>query len=308
MRIGNRLFPYPTLNNNQELSKYKNSNFSFTFETDSNGKVLIEEDSLVLKNIKFTLEDSYLKTLYDAEIIDCSLIVESSVASFREIFSLKETPQNITVDKKKVADEVVLSAYLWAKEEIHSFSSEHFNDVYNGISFEIEKYDILAIDDGFTFRVDIDSNDNKVSSIFSIVKTYNNCKEMEVTNERDKIVISLSEDYFTKYNSIKLQAGTNNIMFGMLAIPSLISVLSEIKANVDFESIDEIIEQNRWFKSICMSYERETGQELDLELFKETKPITIAQKVINYALVNGLNDYAEFMLHGNTENEDEIDE
>ena len=50
------------------------------------------------------------------------------------------------------------------------YSDDDFLDDYEGNSFNIEKYDILGIDDGFSVRINYDeTKDKKVSSIFLVI-------------------------------------------------------------------------------------------------------------------------------------------
>ena len=70
--------------------------------------------------------------------------------------------------------------------------SEDFDDDYDGFRFTIEKNDILAVDDGFTNKIEFDEDeDNKKSSIFLIVKDLSIKDEtMRVEFDTNKITIS----------------------------------------------------------------------------------------------------------------------
>lgn len=311
MRIGNRLFPYPTLNNDENLSEYKNSSFVLHFDTDENGGMIYQDENIIIKNVHIELSNSELSNLLDRGLVKCSLIVESAVASYREMFIINKEPVDVVLNKNDLADMVFVSAYIWATEDIERFKTSSFKEEYSGLEFEIDKYDILAIDDGFKFRLDVNpEDDNKLPSIFSIVQRDGDDNLVEVYSNKERVVISLTSEYYNKYESIKAMPGINNAMFGLLAVPALTAEINKIKNSSEGISIDEIIEHNRWFKPICASYEKSTGLPLTDEEFADAEPIKIAQAVINFASANGLKDYADFLLHGtdNESGEDDRDE
>lgn len=66
MQLGNRIFPYPVLNQTKELSEYnKDTNFELSLQLDQNGNIIKTRDKVILKDICFKLSDEYLKELYE---------------------------------------------------------------------------------------------------------------------------------------------------------------------------------------------------------------------------------------------------
>lgn len=66
MQLGNRIFPYPVLNQTKELSEYnKDINFELSLQLDQNGNIIKTRDKVILKDICFKLSDEYLKELYE---------------------------------------------------------------------------------------------------------------------------------------------------------------------------------------------------------------------------------------------------
>lgn len=187
-----------------------------------------------------------------------------------------------------------------ATEDIVAYTNDNFIEEYDDYTFDIEKYDILAIDDGFKFRIDIDSEeDNKLTSIFTIVKEDLNDQHMHYENGSNKIRIYLSPDYYDSYNSMKNSSNLNNIVFAILLIPTLAACLSEIKTSIDdVDDIEDIIEQKKWFKSVCLSFEKAKCSKLPLEDFREWNSLELAQLVLNNSTCNGLNDFSNMLFNG----------
>ena len=56
MQFGKRIFPYPILNSNEELSEFKEGiNFKLHINENHNGDLIKERDIILLKDIYFQL-------------------------------------------------------------------------------------------------------------------------------------------------------------------------------------------------------------------------------------------------------------
>ena len=312
MLIGNKLFPYPVLNRNKELSQYKDSStFFLTFDTDG-GELIKTKTDIIFKNVRFVLKNEGLEALYIGRYIACAMIVECSSSAYRKKFTISDLPQDILIPIGDLSGNVVVSAYLFAQENIPEYANNEFDPDYEGYSFNIEKYDILAVDDGVRFNIDTNpDSDNKVPSIFTIVKQNGAGNEMSYQSTQNRINICLSPTFYADYDNIKNSPEFNNIMFGLLAIPALSSCIFEIKANIDeFGDVEDIFESQRWFKAVCLAYKRETKKELTLEELADLNPVVLSQIVLNDATCNGLRDFSNFIIQGNQAARwgDEVDE
>lgn len=311
MRIGNRLFPYPTLNNDSSISEYEaDSVFKLCFDTNESGELPHNSKGQLLRNVYFHLTDDGLKKLYDNEQIKCGLVIESSASTYRVMHYLSPNPQTIELQNQNLKGSVNVSAYLYATEDIEGYTNPKFKSDYKPYKFDIEKYDILAIDDGFRFQVNVDpSLDNKVASIFTIVPKVTDQRQMEYTVESNNIVIALPEEYYIRYDNIKGKADFNNMMFAMIAIPALAGALSIVKDNLSQgQEIDDVTEKYRWFRSVCSSYKKVCTRDLTSEEFSDLDPVVLAQIVLNDATCNGIEEISEHLLRGKDREENDDDE
>lgn len=310
MRIGNRVFPYPVLNNIKYASDFKNtSDFELINTFTENSDVYRTSNSIVFKDIHFKLDDDELKKLYQDGKIKCCMIVESSASVYREKFDITSNPIDIMIPIHLLKDDVYVSSYIYANQDIENYYSKGFDDDYKDYHINIEKYSILAVDDGFKFRVSVNEiEDNKVASIFMIVRKDENSDLMEYENSQDKIKIYLPDKHFKNYESLKMQSTYNNEFFSMLIIPVLTSCLFEIQTEAKMNNtndISDIIYNKSWFKSICLAYERETNTKLTIDDFLDFQPLKLAQIVFNYASLKGMKDFSVLMLKGDRGDEDE---
>ncbi len=159
----------------------------------------------------------------------CALIVECSASSYRKLFIVSDVPQDIKIVIGDLSGSVSMSAYLYAATSIPNYCNSEFLEDYSGYVFNIEKYDIMAIDDGYKFNIDTNPEaDNRVPSIFTIVKQNDASKQMIYQSTQNKINICLSPEFYSDYDNMKSSSEFNNIMFAMLAIPALAGCLFEI--------------------------------------------------------------------------------
>lgn len=308
MRIGNRIFPYPILNANLDLTSYmESSKFSFEFETTTEGQVIVENGLLQFKKLHFILENEELNKLYQGGKVKAAFVVECSASTYRKSFPLTLEPQDLTIEARDLNGMVTVSAYLYANCDLEQYSNNEFNEIYQGYKFDLDKFDILAVDDGGRFRVNIDpSEDDKVSSIFTVVKVENNNKIISFDIRQNQIVIQLPKPYYEQYDKIKRRSEYNNIAFAMLAIPALSSCLAELQ-QYNYNSLEELIESYTWMESIQRAYKQVTGIDFDLDIFNNEQAFKLAQILLNQSSCKGIEDFG-MMISGKMEESGEEDE
>lgn len=302
MRIGEKLFPYPILNNNLILSDYKETSF-FELKIDRgiNGEIIEDEKYFVLKNACFNIKNIELNNLYLQGKIKVALIIECPNAVYRKKYNLSHKPVDIKISKNNLNDLVYISAFMYATENIKDYKNEDFSEEYDDYTFEIEKYDILAVDDGIDFKVEKDKiNDDKLTSIFSVVRKELLGTQMSYQSTSKKIEIYLSPEYYIRYDNMKHTSKYNNIIFSMIVIPALIGSLYEIKSNImKYTDINDIVDQKKWFNSVCLRYEKVMNTKLDIEEFQEIDVINLAQIILNDATCNGIKEFHNIIFDSN---------
>lgn len=305
MHIGNRIFPYPVLNRNEALSDYAaESTFKLEFEVDENGAPIVKNGEVIFKNLHFALADTTLTELLERGKLRGAFIVECSASVYRGRFDISPTPYDLHVSAHEINGNVVASCYLYATEEIAGFKSTGFVADYAGYSFDIDKFDILAVDDGFKFKIELDpTEDDKVASIFTVVKKEDTGDIMTYDYDDKKIIVRLPSKYYNCYDNIKTKREYNNIAFAMLAIPVLAGCLEDVCSR--YYSLEEILDDNSWFNAVCISYKRVTGNALTFEDFENLNKLELAQTVMNSGSCNGLKDFDNMLLgHMNTTGEE----
>lgn len=309
MHIGNRNFPYPVLNRIEELSNYvTESVFKLEFDVDENGAPVVQNGEVIFKNLHYIITDETLTSLIEQGKLRGAFIVECSASVYRNHFDISAVPYDLSVSAHEINGHVVVSCYLYAAEDIPDFKSTGFATEYAGYSFDIDKFDILAVDDGFKFKIELDpSEDDKVASIFTVVKQEDGGDVMSYDYDDKKIIVRLSAAYYDCYDNIKTKKECNNIAFAIIAIPALACCLEDISSR-EFSSIEEILDYHSWFNAICISYKRRTGNALAFEDFENMNKLELAQMVLNGASCNALKDFDNLLLGGMNQSEEGEDE
>ncbi|MGS0972246.1 MAG: hypothetical protein ACVCEJ_03240 [Candidatus Izemoplasmataceae bacterium] len=289
MRLGNRLFPYPVLNNDKSISLYNESSFDFL------SKVEINQKQFVLKDTYYVLTNNKLNELIKSGMAEVLCVVECSTTVYREVFTIGDEPKDIVIDVKRLNGKVTVSAYIYAKNEIIGFNDEDFDVDYKDYSFQIEQYDILAADDGFTTKVVYeDDEDDKISSIFLVIKdAEDNLNEMKVELLPAKIQITIPEKQFNKYENLKTNEYFRNMFFSFFIIPSLVYAFEHIKK----ENFENALMEYDWFSSVQTSYKEKTGKELNESEFENVSPFYIAQIVMDYPVIKAIDELMESVLN-----------
>ena len=286
MRIGRRLFPYPTLNNSKIACCFNQSSYSLEYldYTDR------DSDSYTLKDAHIVLNNSNLANLLDVGKAKAVLLVESPSTIFRQLYQLTTNPTDVKIPISNLRGKVEISSYVYAVADINDYQDGDFLEEYEDYKFNIEKYDILAIDDGYTLKIDYEKEkDNKLSSIFLVIcDSEEKSNVMKVENRDKQVVIYLPETQFGIYDRIKEDEYYQDIFFAIITIPALATCLINLqKSDVDLE---DIIMNHNWFRSIVNGYKRVHNSELTSEIFKELNAFELAQELMNYATVRSIDD------------------
>lgn len=292
MQIGNKMFPYPTINNIGLRNCFKETTYALKCNDYNDGQNYILEDAYV------EINNDNIKRLMSEGYLGVGLIIECSTTVFRKMYEITIEPQTIKIPIGDLRDRVEISCYIYAKKEIEKFQDNDFLEDYNGYSFKIDKNDIIAIDDGYTTVIDYDESiDKKVSSIFQIIRD-KSTDSMVIEKKAKKIVISLPDEEFTYYDNLRRNDNFQNIFFSMIAIPALTYCLKEFQDAIrtgDYD-LDSIEMEYNWFISVKKAYKNQFNIELNEEILKNANVSVVAQKLLNNGNLKGIKDLFDISI------------
>lgn len=301
MQIGNRIFPYPVVNRNEELSDFINGAcYKLAFGEPEN-PIISDRHYLTLKDVHIELVDDTLREFVQNGYMEATLVVESPESVFRKTYFIGLTPITIKVPLIVLSGKVTISSYLYATKDIFEYKSINFNEDYSNIEFELNKFDIVGIDDGFSFNIEHnDLADNVSESIFEIIRGENSQKYIQYnTDEGDsKIYIYLPKEKFEQYSQVKTSRPFMYIFMGLIVVPVLVDIFNRLKNEFRFcEDIIDINESYPWFKSVARSYKSIENMNLSVSTFMNSNTLEFAQKIFNNMNVQAIEDAYNMIIN-----------
>ena len=304
MQIGKKGFPYPILNNAKNFNCYMNDTYSLELEEVENG------DNYILKNVHIETNSKLLKELLNNNKAKAMIMIECSPTLFKHSEEISIEPKDIIIPINKLSGRVEISSITYATDTINDFNSSDFIDDYSGYSFKIEKYCPIALDDGIVSKIEYDDlEDKKVSSIFSVVKSFDSDKKlMTVINDDKKIKIELPEHEYENFDRLNGQSIFQHIFFSIIIIPALSMCLKEIQDELKYQNkiIEDIIDVHTWFISVKNSYKKLTGTELTEEVFMSIDVLELSQMIMDDCIVNSIDDFHDIITRTSDSDEEEI--
>lgn len=304
MQIGKKGFPYPILNNAKNFNCYVNDTYALELEEVEDG------DNFVLKNVRIETNSKLLKELLNNNKAKTMIMIECSPTLFKHSEEISMEPKDIIIPINKLSGRVEISSITYATDTISDFKSSDFIDDYSGYSFKIEKYCPIALDDGIVSKIEYDDlEDKKVSSIFSVVKSFDSDKKlMTVINDDKKIKIELPEHEYENFDRLNGQSIFQHIFFSIIIIPALSMCLKEIQDELKYQNkiIEDIIDVHTWFISVQNSYKKLTGTELTEEVFMAFDVLELSQMIMDDCIVNSIDDFHDIITRTSDSDEEEI--
>lgn len=294
MRIGNRNFPYPVFNRNPALTSYKTSLFQFLIanETGKKNPSIDPKTGFLLKGACFATNSDRLRHLIEDGKASVVLIIECSETLFRKKYILSETPQDIVIPAGDIHGRLECSVYGYLNQEIIGFIDPDFIDDYSDLSYALEKGDIIAADDGFGTKVQLDETESDyVPSIITVVRKPKDADQsVSVDLQLSKIVIGLAPDAFEKYYNSKDIVSMRPIYFSFLLVPAMAQVFSELKKSANTSNFDNFSLNYNWFESLQKSYAKVFGHKLDGAELDQLDPLKAAQALLNYPINEAIDE------------------
>jgi hypothetical protein len=303
MRIGNKIFPYPIINSQKNLSSYESSKFELKTEIEQT------DEKCILKDIHYELNNDQLNRLIQENKIGVYCLIECGSTVYRKLFPISTQPSNIEIELAKLRDNVTVSVFGVAKQPLYNFIDDDFVVDYHGYAFNIDEHDILLADDGFRFNVDYDENqDNKISSIFLVIRDDGIADEtFNVESNEKKICIYLPTLQYERYEGLKDIDYFKNLFFSILLIPALVSELNKIRDqfNAAEYDLDDIEDEYKWFRAIIKQYKQVFSEEFTIDKLRDLDLLILSQRLINMPVTKGIDEIYNIRGQGGEDYEDD---
>ena len=309
MLLKSRLYPYPVITQFGDTTSYENGKFRLTYEKREDER----KDEITLK-FKYELDQPTLCRLINEKKCVVKLLINCSSTSFRRTYDFLTNEKELTFKRKEFLDDIEFCAIISATEDIENFAPEDLKVKSAGHSFFIEKYDILGIDEAEPINIEYNPKDAKnIESIFSIQKdtTQTELIRLDLWTNPRKIIIHVPATVYGYYYGSKDQVEiTGAVYHSFLLVTPLTQILTMIK-NDEFESLEEIEDEYKWFKSIESAFKKAYQREMTIDdilgITNDAEFFEMAQKMLGFCLVHAIENYYN-ALTNNIENRGGTDE
>lgn len=278
-------YPNPVLSIDRD-DYIEECSFDVTFDE----AAISVDDEFINIPVVYELKSKGLSNYIKLDKASVVVLIYSSGTMYRRIY-LFDNDKNemlIKVPKFNVKDEIEISGFILAKENINNFQLEEFNDLYfKGILFSIKKADVLAKGLERTISVDDSELEKPISSIFSIQNDEN--AEMDIVADFDsdhKIIINLCGALNELYWHMKDQnsGALRRYLTGIIVYPVLVEAISKMVDSYRETGTD--YSGKRWFRTI-----EHKLQNLNLDISDEPEKysyVELADKLLGNIAKDGL--------------------
>ncbi|MGK0575994.1 hypothetical protein [Macrococcus capreoli] len=232
MQVKNNSFPYPVLSS--FTGDYINDAFDLDVE-------VINQFNQLYLNGTFKLTSPSIDKLIVENKATYLVHVECGLTSFRKALTFKENTFKMPIERQLVKGKLEINGFVVAIEDIQSYSSQNFDEMYESLQFDINKGNILAVTDRIDAIIYEENEDYKdMTSIINIRKSDTE-EYMKIDHETDKITIILPKNSYELYAQYAKSAFKEVIITNVI-FPALIHVFAQVEHN------KKEYEDNRWYQ------------------------------------------------------------
>lgn len=258
MKVNTKSYPHPVLGNNDDLGG------SFRVELPYE----LGRDKVVL-NPTFFLKNANIEDLIKQGKASFVAEVECKSTFFRRSYSTRSTIEKFSIPASSLRERVSVGFYICADQYIEGYHPSEPHSDYEGVPFDIDKGDVLAIG-GYSSFIALKSFDPlrpPVSSFMSIMEGFHHEGPIQVDYETEKITIILSKVDWKSYLEIFGQKAILGILHSSIVFPVLVDSIHKMR------TMGGEYENTNWYGRLEAILDANGLQEID--------PIEAAQKILN---------------------------
>lgn len=275
-------YPYPVLTSygDDVIPPLDADNISPSMTINENGDYVL--------SVTCNLNDSALTQLIANNSAEFMMEIDCKNSFFRRSVRQSNNVFTMNLPRKNMAGKTDFNIFVVAKENF-KYTSPNFHPDYEGQSFDVEKGDVLAIFDRFTYDFDIFYSKLKAySSIMSIRKSDDErCSEIKYLFDSSKIIVEMPQKMFDAYNQFKLDPQYMAAMHASVVQNALLAALlqeDDWSADADDDPL--------WKRTIKYRVAHEE-QFAGLGLDDKENMVAIAQKLLGNPVERMFDDFKQ---------------
>jgi len=272
MLNSNMNYPYPILRS--KPVDYKNSVFDVQIRKDT------LSDGFKL-TITYDVNNDEIKELIDKHILAYAIQLQCISTWYRDLEVSETSEQELFIPAGKVHERVDLCPCIVAVKKIDNFVNSDFTEDFDGISYEINTGEVVAIGDRQKFDA-IYKNDiiKKGDPIVHFVNDENS-PVMFCEWEYDAIRVHLPKEQFKRYNDIgQYEPWKVPVVNAIYVVPAIVQGINEIYRD-EVENGPGTLEKYSWYKTLKVLIMK-AAKDNDAEFRRMlSDPIKTTQRLLN---------------------------
>jgi len=246
MRFKDKYFPYPVIRPYYEDFTASTFDIELTQET--------KENDLII-DVKFNLNNDNIIKEIKLNNLHYVVHLEESETMYRHAHITTLDNSQIRVSLDLIRHEIEVTPFIVASNDIKDFKSSDLSAIYDDITIDYDKNNIIGI--GSPMRIDVvKENDDiqSVGSIFMVVPSENIKNIFELSLEKERVVIKVSEETYVLYNNLSksyrmTKSDNNVILLTLMVLPSFVETLNILKTDT------KSYENYKWFHALIKAFE-----------------------------------------------------
>lgn len=290
MKLKSRNFPHPVLNPVNDdfkssyysalITQYEESASDLVFQVEfrlnnSTLRKLIEAHKAYY-NVHFECNSTMKRMSYSFSQVDVAVISKDDSEIISQV--------KIGIPKQILNKKVDVNFFILADDIIEDYENDDVHSDFSGVSFKVEKGDILAF--GVTQTIHLEKEPiASANSIFKIGKSTSGDQSIpfSIDFNDNQIEIILTENSYNKVDELRNYGSDyNKVLVSMLYLPALIDVLFNIHSMKNDEYYIDAYESFDWYRTLEKKIETLGYDIRDLNI-EEITPIS-------YRILNSLDE------------------
>ncbi len=268
-------YPYPVIRTYTE--DYKTTVFNGSFS------VNLQPDGYLVRPT-FEVQNEGIKNLISTDFLTYAIEVQSPATWYRKLYTVKDN-KPFRLDPIFLHERVELTPCILATSEISDFTNDDFEDEYQGITYQINVGDVIAIGETRSFDA-LYQNDiiKNGTSPVSITRS-ETATEINCDFSGNTIEIILPADPHGDYMECGYLKAKYKTLNAILTIPALVEAISIIANDVRYPDEASGFESKAWYKTIVVNLKRAAENDEGKYRAMLEKPFVSAELLLgnNYA-------------------------
>lgn len=239
-------YPYPVIRAHEE--DYRTTVFK--------GDLVVNlQPDCYLVRPAFEINNAGITEMIDDGIITYAIEIQAPATWYRKLILVKDnTP--IRLDPAFIHERVELTPCIIATTKIVAFKNDDFEEEYQGMTFDINVGDILAIGEARSFDALYQDDIIKNGTSPVTIARSDTAKEISCDFSGSLIEITLPADQHDRYLECGYKSEKYKMLNAILSIPALVEAIGIIANDVNHPDQPSSLESKAWYKTIVVNLKR----------------------------------------------------